>query len=601
MSNTFKDNSYHILGLDTTANQKSILKRSKDIINLLKIDDPPEYDLDTNIFNNFRTEESVKVAVQKLNSAKKKIKEYFFWFQIADDVDQEASAFLKNNNFQGAIKVWEKASNVNSRSSFLYKKNLAILLTTLQTKDKNQEILKRSIELWKSLVDSESFWSLFEKIYKLHEEQTASQEVIDDFKNHVEGYLSDIYTELFELHKNKNYVNEFQKAFSAKGEKTEKVLLGPAFATINDAIEKLEKIDLGEYGVIIKTEKNTIREAVKIFQTELNKLNDVGLYDDSGTKSMRDRASEALRKISIRLSYNDKETEFTLELAKEAEKISGTEGTKSRLQEDVKTLKRNAELAKITKPIEEQWETGNSKKALAMINQYLTNSSVSILENPISDEIRIYLQQMKNHFEERIKQYGEPISAAPTLRTINACGTTLYGDALCFVLLAIPIFFIARYSVTSKGGGNYSFQGKLKLKPWQKYWNFGILALLVYVFVISPLLSNGYQASSGASSSNQASSTQTDPWKGAPVDNPQYPVDTRASLEAVKSDLENEEKNLGVLKNQLDSTYVDKSSRQDVADYNALVDSFNAKIRKHKIELKDFNDRVDRFNAQLRR
>src|ERR1700677_2492923 len=125
MSNTFKNNAYHVLGLDTSANQKSIIKRSKEILKLLEIDNPPEYPLDLNFFNNFRTEESVKDAIQKLQTPKKKIKEYFFWFQIEEDVDKEAEELLSNNDYQSALKTWESSSS----KSVLCKKNLAILMT----------------------------------------------------------------------------------------------------------------------------------------------------------------------------------------------------------------------------------------------------------------------------------------------------------------------------------------------------------------------------------------------------------------------------------------------------------------------------------------
>jgi len=110
MSNIFKNNAYYVLGLDTTASQKDILKRSKEIIKRLKIDDVPEFDTDLDIFENFRTEESVNESVQKLQNPRKKITEYFFWFQIVDNIDEQAFDLLKLKDYDNAILVWKTAS-----------------------------------------------------------------------------------------------------------------------------------------------------------------------------------------------------------------------------------------------------------------------------------------------------------------------------------------------------------------------------------------------------------------------------------------------------------------------------------------------------------
>ena len=73
------------LGLDTSASEKNILKRSKEIVNHLKVDDTPVYDLDVGFLKDFRTEDAVKDALQRLQASKKRIKEYFFWYHRNKD------------------------------------------------------------------------------------------------------------------------------------------------------------------------------------------------------------------------------------------------------------------------------------------------------------------------------------------------------------------------------------------------------------------------------------------------------------------------------------------------------------------------------------
>ena len=349
MSNTLKNNAYHILGLDTTASQKDIFKRSKEIINRLKIDDLPEYNLDVGLFNDFRTEEAAKEAIQKLQMPKKRIKEYFFWFQIADSIDEQALGLLKSKDFENALRVWENVAEKGGTKSYFYKKNLAILYCLLLSIDENKNYLRDSLSIWKELIESDKFWIAFSKTYNLHDEQTASQELITDFKNHVVSYLADIYTELHQTYKNADYISQFQKVFSVKGERMEKNVLGPAYQTINNAVEELEKMKVSEDGVIDKDETLKIKNLVGIIQSELNKLIDLGLYDDSQTKIMRDKAANALKTIVLDLHNNLSETDKAIALLNIALKFVGTSGLEAKIKQDIKTLeevKRNADLVK---------------------------------------------------------------------------------------------------------------------------------------------------------------------------------------------------------------------------------------------------------------
>lgn len=339
--NTLKNNAYHILGLDITASEKEILKRSKEIINRLKIDDYPEYDLDIGIFKDFRTEDAVKEALQRLQAPKKRIKEYFFWFQIADSVDEQALGLLKTKDYLNAIRIWQNAAEGESAKAFLYKRNLAILYCIVLSVENDQHYLQDSLNIWKAILDSDKFWASFSKMYKLHDEQTASDDVISDFKKHVISYLSDIYTELHELHNDPEYIHEFQRVFSAKGEKIEKKVLNPVYQTIHEAVEKLEKMNVSADNKFDKEESDQIKNAVGVIQSELNKLIDLGLYDDSQTKIMRDRAANALRGIVLDLHNNLSELQKSQKLLEVAVNIAGTDSLKNKLKDELEQIEKN--------------------------------------------------------------------------------------------------------------------------------------------------------------------------------------------------------------------------------------------------------------------
>lgn len=306
---TLKNNAYHILGLDTLASEKEILKRSKEIINRIKSGDCPEYDLDIALFNDFRTEESVRNAQQKLLAPKKRIIDYFFWYQISDSIDEQVIRLFKLKDYLNAIRIWQGSSEGETTKAFFYKKNLAVLYCLVLSAENDHVYLRDSIKVWKELIDSDKFWISFAKIYKLHDEQTASEDTISDFKTHVIEHLSDIYTELYQIHDDTVYISEFQEAFSMRGDKMEKSVLSPAYQKISKAIEELENIEVSKGGGFGKEKSETIKTLVFIVQQELNQLIDIGLYNDSQTKIMRDRAANSLRTIVLDIHNNLDELE----------------------------------------------------------------------------------------------------------------------------------------------------------------------------------------------------------------------------------------------------------------------------------------------------
>lgn len=194
---------------------------------------------------------------------------------------------IKSNDFENALRVWENVAGKVSIKSFSYKRNLAILNCFLLSINDNKSYLKNSLSIWKELVESDKFWTTFSKSYNLHDEQTASQTLLLDFKKHVVSYLADIYTELYQIHQNTDYINQFQKVFSTKGAKTENDILRPAYKAINEAVEGLEKMNISEDGVIDEKESRQLKKFIGIIQGELNNLIDLGLYNDSRTKIMR--------------------------------------------------------------------------------------------------------------------------------------------------------------------------------------------------------------------------------------------------------------------------------------------------------------------------
>lgn len=486
MSNLLKNNAYHILGLDTSSTQKDILKRSKDIIKLIQIDDLPRYDFDIDVFENFRTEDAVKEAVQKLTSPKKQIKEYFFWFNVADQIDEQAVGTIRMKQPKGAVTIWEHHTREDkSIKALFHKKNLAILYCLLSFKDYDFWYLKASLDIWHELANSKKFWDAFSKVYKLNDELNTNQETIDDFQKNFISYVSDLYTELAEASNNTTFVAEFSKLFNMKGDKTFKNLLTPIFSEMTNAIEKLESSKVSTDGVLDKDESAFLKEQVSVIQNCCNKLIELGLYEDSQARIVRERASTALRAISIDLNNDLNETSVAFGLLKIADKISGTEGFKNKIQEDLKQIKKNDDhnknqemYKKITDPILEDFKNGNADRALKTINEHIYSEKTD-------ESLKKELRELKEIIEERITKHGKP-GGTPSMGTLNSVGFKMYGDTNYFVVLFIPLIPISRWSCEDHGDGTYTFYGKLELTNSQKTWRtvgiIIIIGLIIWAF-----------------------------------------------------------------------------------------------------------------------
>jgi len=349
MSNILKSNAYQILGLDLTASEKDILKRSKEILNRLKIDDIPEYDSDIELFDNFRNEDSIKEAIQKLQSPKKQIVEFFFWFYISDDTDKKALKYIKNKDYQSAIEIWGKDYKEDTVSSLNHKKNLALFLVYLLSIEDNKDCVEKSILLWKSIFDSEKYWSSFKKVFSLYNEQSLDDTKLAKFKTDAVGYLGDIYTEFYEKYKNNIYIEKFEETFSTKSNKIQDKILDPAFEKINNAVEKLEKMKVSSDGVLDDEESKEIKKLIKTIQVELNNLVDVGLYEDSQTILMRDRAAESLRTIMLDIHNNLNDIELAKKILEVSLKFCGTESERVKLNQDLNQINKNIEDKKETR------------------------------------------------------------------------------------------------------------------------------------------------------------------------------------------------------------------------------------------------------------
>lgn len=390
MPNLIMHNAYRIFGLDNNANQKDILKRYKEIINRIKIDDYPQYDLDLELDQKFRNEDTVNDSLKRLQNIKSNIIEYFFWFQISDDVDEEALNYLKNNDYVNAIQTWQNAAEINNSTSLFYKKNLAVLYCLFLLTEQNSDFLRESLSNWHEIIDSDKFWIGFEKKYGMINDQIANTELINEFRKNVVKYISDIYADLYQQHHDPKYVKEFQDVFEVSGDKTEN-LLKPIHNSIYETIEELDKIsqeenpnnstksdkkcdncgdasakkyfDYDDGSVLCETCRksigkewkkrvdnleetiegskkvwNNIQKTIAKLQSQLEQLRKMGLYENNQSKIVRDHAAQSIRDVSVHIHNMAHMSRQSAELMNLAIQIAGTENVKERFSTDLQKI-----------------------------------------------------------------------------------------------------------------------------------------------------------------------------------------------------------------------------------------------------------------------
>ena len=452
MPNVIRNNAYRILGLDGSANQKDILKRYKEIINRLKIDDYPKYNLDVNLPDKFRTEESVNDALKRLQNTKNNLIEYFFWFHIADTIDENAIISLQYNDATShnqAIVIWKNASETENSIGLFYKKNLAILYCLTLLNKENDVYLKESLSNWHEIINSDKFWVSFEKDYNMINDQTANVEIITEFRKNVAKYISDIYTDLYQQYEDPKYVKDFQEIFGIHGEQTEKNLLKPIHQSIYDTIAELNKItqeeniekikksdnkcdncgdasankyfDYDDGSVLCETcrknigkewkEKvdnldetiegskmllNSVQKIIAKLESQLAQLRETGLYEDSQSKVVRDHIAEAIRDASVHIHNKALMSKQSADLLNLAIQIAGTESIKERYKSDLNEIHKIAtddEKTALILPIPKFL----GKKDLIVKNNFMEYKNKKIYYRDVV-EISYHNEEAKFHF-----------------------------------------------------------------------------------------------------------------------------------------------------------------------------------------------------------
>jgi hypothetical protein len=200
--------------------------------------------------------------------------------------------------------------------------------------------IESSLSTWASLLDSTQFWKAFGDDYK-HDAELLSEETVSEFQRNAASDLSDVFAEIQESRGGGNFVYRFQQLFNARGKKIEENILNPVFQAIQTAIEQLEQVKLGETDNYDSAKASQLKGPVAAIQAELNKLIEVGLYEDSTAKLLRDRAATALRGVVLDIHNHHDDLDTASKLLQLADKIAGTDSLRALLKAELDQIQKN--------------------------------------------------------------------------------------------------------------------------------------------------------------------------------------------------------------------------------------------------------------------
>jgi hypothetical protein len=386
----FRNNAFHILGMDSGSDTKLIQKRGKEIINRLKIDDQPEYPLDFEKPELFRSEVSVKDAIQKITSPKTSIGEYFFWFDFSSNTSrQELVDSIEHAEYSKVFALIQTSPENPAGNSFSERKNLAIFLSVLLSDRNFKSCLIPSLDAWKTLVDSQESWDTYFDFYSGKTGFNLNREIKEEFKKQAVVKLSDLFTDISKRLDDPDYLLEYRERFSITSKKTEKDVLGPVLQKIHARIDDLKALEISPANKNNPGILNNIDGIIEKILDELDVLTSFGLDEDSQVKASRDEAAEAVRRLSVQIHNSWDNYASALELLNAAQDISGTSSYSASLSDDIRQIEETKENSRILDPIDEMIQRKRYADALQAIENQEKRSHNHNLQGLLKDRKKL--------------------------------------------------------------------------------------------------------------------------------------------------------------------------------------------------------------------
>jgi len=339
------ENAFLVLGLSNESSLKELQRREKEIKNLIKNDEFPEYEADLDFSLPIRTLHSLQEAKQSLSGSKIRVLHDFFWFNLSEAQDEKIFNIFKNGNYLFAFEEWNNISQGNELKNYISKKNYSLSIALLSQVEKvSIKEIEKSLHLWKEILDSDKYWNFFEKNYLLSDELEIDPSYFLEFREDIFfKTLESIYLEVWKKQGDEKVISIFCDIFSDKNLTIQDNLLIPIYEKIEKSISILENLNAGEDGILDDNEKEIIKNEKSNIQIQLNKLKELNFYDISRSKDLRDRIADVIRMVTVDINNNIEEYKYAKNLISFAKEISGTDSNEHKMNQSFNVYSENLE------------------------------------------------------------------------------------------------------------------------------------------------------------------------------------------------------------------------------------------------------------------
>lgn len=405
------NNAYNILGLDGSAPSNEVKKRAQLLLQLAKINEIERFETDIGNMSQIRKAAKIREAQEKLSGIRERLHETFFWFEIQTIKDRNLLKLLAQKKHQQAIESLEKST----KADWLAQKNLALILmfTAFFRKDGTNStrlaLFQRSLEIWKKIIDSDTFWNFYQKYYLLHEEIGTSKSLFCEFRNEITKVLSKLSAEFFKQTRDPKILRLFYELFGNLEASLDSEVLQPLVSKIKESVSEIYTHAKSSQS----RKKSHIKALLEKLENQYVELCEYGLYEYSPIAILKNDVAEQLRSSYILVHNEDHDYDLAISLSEYARKFASSQDVLNQILDDKAILLAHKEIDNTWSPKIDNIQTLiNENKFAEAYQEYLALDNTSSSQktfwknhdrvNPLLVCCHVFLEKGKDLMEKEL-------------------------------------------------------------------------------------------------------------------------------------------------------------------------------------------------------